>query len=161
MTVRARDLMQSHVLTVSPETPLLDVHRLFVEEEINGAPVVGDDGNVVGVITSRDLLRAVEEEHESAASAPVYFREFLEFSGPDWGSPPQDLQDRLSQVTVADAMTPEIVSVDVEAPIAEVARTLRRQHVHRVLVVEDGRLAGILSTYDLIALLEKEPPRRR
>ncbi len=159
MSVLARDLMQTHVLSVSPETRLLDVHRLFVEEEIHGAPVVSDEGTVIGVITTLDLLRAVEEEHETAASAPVYFRELLEFSGPDWGAPPEDLQDRLAQLSVADAMTEEVVTVPADAPIAEVARTLRRQHVHRVLVVEDGRLAGILSSFDLISLLEKEPPR--
>jgi CBS domain-containing protein len=156
MTLRARDLMQTHVLTVSPETPLLDIHRLFVEEEINGAPVVDDDGAVVGVISSRDLLRAVEEEHDAGAATSIYFREYLEFSGPDWSAAPEDLQDRLGQRCVADAMTDEVISVSTEASIADVARTLRTHRVHRVLVVDGGRLAGILSTFDLVTLLEKE-----
>ncbi len=156
MPLLARDLMQRQVLTVSPETPLLDVHRLFVEEEINGAPVVGDDGIVIGVISSHDLLRAVEEEHETGAAMPIYFRDHLEFSGPDWVSAPEDMQDRLAQLSVADAMTDQIVTVDVQASVAEVARTMRRNRIHRVLVVEDGRLVGILSTFDLVSVLEKE-----
>ncbi len=160
MAICARDVMQAHVLTVSPETPLLDVHRLFVEEEIHGAPVVTDDGTVAGVITSHDLLRAVEEEHETAAAEPVYFREHLEFSGPDWGAAPSDLQDRLRQLTVEDAMTPSVISVPADASIPEVARTLRRQRVHRVMVVEDGRLLGLISSFDLISLLEKESAGR-
>ena len=38
--VRARDLMQRDIITVSPDMPILDVYRLFVEEEIHGAPAV-------------------------------------------------------------------------------------------------------------------------
>ena len=56
----ARDVMQTHLVTVEPELPLVDVHRLFVEEEITGAPVVDDTGRLLGVISSTDLLRAVD-----------------------------------------------------------------------------------------------------
>lgn len=60
----AGDLMARDVVTVSPETPILDVHRLFVEEEIHGAPVVDEDGVVRGVISTLDLLRIVRDEAE-------------------------------------------------------------------------------------------------
>lgn len=155
MTLCARDLMQTHLITVSPETPLLDVHRLFVEEEINGAPVVSEDGMVLGVISSLDLLRAVEEEHDASASMPVYFRENLEYSGPDWSRMPEDFQDRLAELSVADAMTEEVVSVTPETSVPEVARTMRSQRIHRVLVTQGGQLVGLLSSFDLISLLEK------
>src|ERR1044071_9436351 len=39
----ARDLMQRDIITVTPETPILDVHGLFVEEELHGAAEAGDD----------------------------------------------------------------------------------------------------------------------
>jgi len=155
MGYTARDVMNSEVLSVSPEEPLLQVHRLFVDEEITGAPVVDQDGRVLGVISSADLLRAVAEDHEAASASPTYFRELLEFSGPDWGSTPEDFQDRLAQLTAADAMTEQVISVEPDAPLSEVARLLRFHRVHRVLVEEEGRLAGIITTFDLIGLLEK------
>jgi CBS domain-containing protein len=160
MARTARDVMQRDVISVSPEEPLVDVQRLFVEEEINGAPVVDQDGRVVGLISSADLLRAVAEGHEAGASAPVYYRELLEFSGPDWGAMPQDFQDRLSQLTAADAMSEEVVSVPPDTPVEEVAHTLRRQRIHRVLVADEGRLVGLISTFDLIGLLEKGESER-
>lgn len=40
LSLRARDFMQTDVLAVSPETSLFDIHRMFVEEEIHGVPVV-------------------------------------------------------------------------------------------------------------------------
>jgi CBS domain-containing protein len=125
----ARDFMQTDVLIVSPETPLVDIHRMFVEEEIHGAPVVDDDGKVCGVITSLDLLRPAADEIDT---------------------------DRL---TAADIMTREIVAVSPELPIAEVAETMREQHIHRVLVIEDRDLLGVLTTFDLLRALV--PDRRK
>jgi CBS domain-containing protein len=156
MRVLARDVMQSSVVTVSPETSLVDVQRLFVEEGIGGAPVVDDTGRVVGVISASDVLRAVEAERDTAAAEPRYFRETLEFSGPDWSHALEDFQDRLGELQVADAMTEGVVMVPPEAPVGEVARRMRAHRIHRILVVEDGVLAGIVSTFDLVALLEKD-----
>ncbi|HVN39337.1 MAG TPA: CBS domain-containing protein [Myxococcota bacterium] len=147
--------MQTGVATIDRDATLLDAHRLFVEEEIHGAPVVDADGTVVGVISTLDILRAVREEHESATADPTYYRDVLEFSGPDWASGPEDFQDRLSELRVGDAMTESVVSVPPEASIAEIARLLRANRIHRVLVSEGDQLVGIVSTFDLVEVLEK------
>jgi CBS domain-containing protein len=153
--LKARDIMQTHVVSVSPQDPLSTVHRLFFEEDINGAPVVDDQEFVVGVISSSDLLRAAAEEHDSARGDPGYFRELLEFSGPDWENAPEGYLDRLRERTVEEYMTEDAVSVPPDASVAEVARAIRSHGVHRVLVVDAGRLVGIISTFDLVGLLEK------
>lgn len=155
MAQRARDVMQDFVLKVTADTPLIDVHRLFVEEEIHGAPVVDDTERLLGVVTSMDLLRAVEEEHGTAAMETTYFRDDFEFSGPDWTQHPEDFQDRLAQRTVADVMTPGGITVAPDAPVSDVAATMRKNHVHRVLVVDGEVLVGLISTFDLLAVLEK------
>ena len=152
----ARDIMQTSVLTVGPETALSDVQRLFVEESIGGAPVVDETGRVVGVITGADLLRAVDEERDTAVAEPRYFRDTLEFSGPDWRHEVEDFQDRLAELRVEDAMTEGIVSVDPDTPVSDVAASMRKNRVHRVLVLEKGVLVGLISTFDLVALLEQE-----
>ena len=151
----AESVMQSSVVSVSPETPLADVQRLFVEEEIHGAPVVDEDGTVVGVITSGDLLRAAEEERDTAVVDSDYFRDTLEFSGPDWSGVPEDFQDRLTNLAAQDVMTPEAVTVSRDAPVGTVAEVLPKHRVHRVFVVDDGALVGVVSTFDLLECLEK------
>jgi CBS domain-containing protein len=159
MPVRIRDVMQTHLITVDPELPLVDAHRLFVEEEIHGAPVVDERGRLLGVLSSSDLLRAVEEEHQSGSAQPRYLRGELEFSGPDWAYVPRDFQDRLSQLVVADAMTRGGVTVAPDAPVAEAARLMREHRIHRVPVVEHGVLVGIVTSFDLVALLEEAEAR--
>ncbi len=155
MLVLARDLAEKHVITVGPAVSLLDAHRLFVEEEISGAPVVSDDEELVGVITSTDLLRAVEEERDTVAVQGAYFREILPYSSPDWAVLPEDFQDRLSQRRVDEVMTRSVITVPPDASAAMVARTLRDHHVHRVFVVDRGALVGVISAFDLLQLVER------
>ena len=152
MPVVARDLMLTDLVTLSPELALVDAHRVLIESGISGAPVI-DDGNViVGVLSSSDLVRAVAEEHDSDVSRADYFRDVLDFSGPEGASDLDDFQDRLKELTVADAMTRELVTVGPNASLRDVAQTLARHRIHRVLVVEGDRLAGIISSFDFVEL---------
>jgi len=155
MGVVARDVMQSPVISISPETPLSDVHRTFIEEEIHGAPVVSEEGVMLGAITLTDLVRAALDATESAAFGSEYLRELLEFSGPDWQGGPADFQDRLQQITAADVMTQGPASVDGSAPVGEVAKLMHEGRLHRVWVTERGALAGVISSFDLLPLIVK------
>ncbi|NIV75584.1 MAG: CBS domain-containing protein, partial [Gammaproteobacteria bacterium] len=124
MVKLAKDVMSSPVLTVGPDTPLTDLNRMFVEDELHGAPVVGESGRMVGFVSTADLLRAVEEEHEQPSAARSYFHETLEFSGPDWASAPADFQDRLSRLCTSDVMQTTVFTVGEDATVAEVATLL-------------------------------------
>lgn len=114
-----------------------------------------DDGSVAGVISSSDLLRAVHDERDTVTSQSDYLRDLLEFSAPDWAGETTDFQDRLGQRTVAEVMTKGAVTVAPETRISEVARTLREYCIHRVWVEEDGKLCGVISTFDLLPILEE------
>ncbi len=154
MATTARDIMQTRVVTVSPDAPLRAVQSALIAEGIHGAPVVDEQGVVVGVISSTDLLRAASEAADIASAEPTYFRYDLELHGSDWGRAPADLSERLPDSRVSDVMTTEILAVTPDAPISGIARVLRENAVHRVLVIENGELCGIVSAMDLIALLE-------
>jgi CBS domain-containing protein len=156
MAVKAKSIMQTHLVTVSPETRLDSVRQLFLEEEINGAPVVDDESLLMGVITTSDLLYAAAEEHDGARGDPRWFRELFEQAGPDFEDAPDGFIDRLSERTVRDYMTESVVTVSPETSVSDVARQLRENRIHRVLVAEGGILTGIISTFDLVALLETE-----
>jgi acetoin utilization protein AcuB len=67
--LRVYDVMTEDVVTVTPATATADAARMMVEGRFNCLPVVGDDGAVVGVITSSDLLAALVREVEPEAVA--------------------------------------------------------------------------------------------
>lgn len=133
MTLLARELMQPNPVTVSSQTPLLELQHLLVVAHISGIPVVGADGQVTGVVSATDVLSAIEqaldEDHDPGES--------------------DDLLGELRAVTAGDIATPEVVWVSPDTPIAEVARTMRAEGIRRVLV-GNGRLEGILTAYDLL-----------
>lgn len=158
--IRASDLMERDVITVTPATRILDLHRLFVEEEIHGAPVVEEDGVVRGVVSALDLLRVVRDELEPGAGSTStrYFRDEPPYSGPDGTELPEDLGGRVDDLTAADAMTRELVVVRPDATIDEVARTMLEHRVHRVLVCEGETLQGVLTTFDLMRVLSQAAP---
>ena len=154
----AREFMQREILTVSPETSIFEVQRLFVEEEIHGAPVVDDQGVVRGVVSSLDLLRAARNVHEERDSTSSYFGDELP-ALPDWDEIPAVARERLRDLTVSDVMTRELVVVAADAPIAEVARVMHDQHVHRVLVLDDSELVGLITSFDVLRVFVHEPPQ--
>ena len=153
-TLSARDFMQTDVLTVTPETPIIDVHQLFVEEEIHGAPVVDENGVVRGVVSTLDLLRAVRDEVEPDDGALPYYRGESRFAI-------DTLPARLSDVKASDVMTKELVAVPPDMSIVDVAGKMREQHIHRVLVIENGELLGVLTTYDLLRAFIPQASRHR
>ncbi len=159
MALTGRDIMETQVITLSPDDPLSNVHRLFFEEEIHGAPVVDDEGRVLGIVTSLDLLRAFADDRDAERGDPAYLRELFEISAPisavDWESAPEEDLDRLHDRTASEVMTESVACLSPDASVAEIAQTLRFHHIHRVLVVEDDILKGIITTFDLVGLLEK------
>ena len=158
--LRARDLMARDIIAISPETRILDIHRLFVEEEIHGAPVVGEDGIVYGVLSSLDLLRVVQDAVDpgAASTSSTYFRDNLPYSGPDWERMPNDFQDRMQTLTAEDAMTRDIVMVGLDDTAVEVAQTMLEHHIHRVLVGDEDRaLAGVITSFDLLRAVTSGP----
>lgn len=150
----AADIMETHVICVSPETSLIDVHRVFSEEEIHGAPVVDETKAVLGVISSADLVRALSDERAADASESRFLEQMLEVSRFDWDQMQPDFRGRLAGLRVEDAMTKSLSSVKPSDGISSIARQMRQDRVHRVLVIEDEELLGIISSFDLVALLE-------
>ena len=135
MTTLARDLMQANLVTVRESSGLLDVVHLLVRANISGVPVVDAAGAVVGVISASDALQAFdqlfdEDEDEAEADEPL---------------------GRVRTLEARDLATPEVVFVSPTASVNQVARIMRNEGIHRVLVGTRERLEGIISAFDLLA----------
>jgi len=157
MTITARDVMQTEVLALNESDSLLEAHQFFVRNDITGAPVVDDHGELVGVVSIRDLIRVEDEDPDVTPDVANYFA-----AGPGYASLGVDLdnlKEGLSEIPVSEVMTREPICVTPDRPVSEVAALIRKNQIHRVLVTtrgEGGRLevAGIITLFDLVALLE-------
>ena len=160
--VRAKDLMQTDVTTLSAEDTITEAIRVFEEERIHGAPVVDEQGRLVGVLSASDIVKVSHVEggridaerheyylanplEENLGEAPWWDEDF--FSKEDYSV------DVLGDKTVRDWMNPKAVFVAPEASLRKVCQTMTNERIHRVLVVDDGELKGLLSSFDVVRFL--------
>lgn len=154
-----RDIMERDVVTVRPDLPIKNLIEVLEENGITGAPVVDGEDNVVGVVSSSDVLRlAAEEEAESdARSGPSDPEEESDYfyAGGSGGFlpalPPGLPKTRIGTRPVRDAMTRATFSVRPDASLPEAARFLHQAGIHRALVFDGSRLAGLVTTMGIVA----------
>lgn len=154
--IRASDLMNSEVLTVPETMSVKDLAAFLVDNEISGAPVVDDEGKLVGVVSVVDVAAAATEQADIATDRgkPEFYLRDLEEAYSE--EEIRDLHIEGEGLQVADIMTPAIYSVEEDAKVSEVAETMLKGHLHRLLVTRDDEIVGIISTSDLLGLLVDE-----
>ena len=154
MSLRARDVMQPHVVTVTPETGLAEIADLLINRRISGVPVVEGDA-IVGVVSRSDFVRVISLER-ALAGLVAEAEGGAEFAPGELPAPiplPSDLAAQMQGRTVREVMAPTPIVVSPETPIAEVADLLVKRHVHRVFVADAAGLCGVISALDVRRLV--------
>jgi CBS domain-containing protein len=129
--MRAADVMTRPVLTVRADDSVEQVAALLTGNNITAAPVLGADGDLIGIVSEGDLLRA---------RAP---------HGPDASYQAGPAQPHA--VVVAEVMTRGVVVMPMDADLSEVAEIMLRDNLHSVPIVDDtAQVAGIISRLDLL-----------
>ena len=148
----ARDAMTKEVISVTPSTPLADVARMFSEDRISGAPVVDSTERLVGIVSRTDVITGLLKEAEVAPEmrSLLGIGETEEDEPEDGGDVPEPEAAAAGGPVVEDVMDGDPVTVSPETPIPDVARRMARERLHRVVVTEDGRVAGILTSIDVL-----------
>ncbi len=118
--MKVRDLMNTEVITCRDTASLGEAAKLMWENDIGFLPVLGENGALVGVITDRDGFVA------------AYFQ-----GHPIW------------EIPVRTAMSARVASIKPGAEVDEAEQIMAEFQVHRLPVVEDGKLVGIVSLNDL------------
>ncbi len=130
-----RDIMGQRP-AVPPGAPVRDVVNIMLEQRVKALPVVGDKGEVLGIVTEWDIMRAllpqIPRGEDEAAPRPVRV--------------PPDL-------TVRDVMTRSVLCIAEEMGLDEVANLMLNKDVEQFPVVGEGKLVGFLSRADIIRKL--------
>ena len=155
--IKARDLMRSDVACLSPSDSIRDAVRFLERFRIDGAPVVNPAGKLVGMLSLRDIARAelvgedwidgcLPAEPAEALTLEVDFDENYPIL--------EDYDIRaLGQATVGDWMSTRFVSVGPKTSLRLLCQVMAHDALHRLFVVEDGRLVGVVSSLDVVRLL--------
>jgi CBS domain-containing protein len=144
------DVMTRDVITVSPECTLSELCRVLAEDDISGAPVVDHRGDLIGIVSKTDVLRDLL----SGRLVPGLPRATLNFLGlaEAMSGAAEDSEDETFG-QVADFMTDEVETVTPDTPITEAARAMTSNRIHRLIVVDQGKVVGIITSLDLLKQL--------
>ncbi|NCF15792.1 MAG: CBS domain-containing protein [Gammaproteobacteria bacterium] len=121
-----KDYMARTVVTFKPDTPVLDAVHTLVKNRIAGAPVVDDEGNLVGMLSELDCMKV-------ALQAGYYG---------DYGGP------------VSDYMSEGVKTVNIEMSIVDLAQVFIDEGFRRFPVTDNNRLVGQISRRDVLRALE-------
>lgn len=121
------EFMDQVVPTLDPDTKVMKAVDFLLRHRVTGAPVVDSDGKLIGMITETDLLKLVTAGVE--------------------GEPP-------TEETVADFMTTDVVTVAPTADIYYVAGLFSSHDFRRLPVVEDGKIVGAITRFDLLRVVQ-------
>lgn len=148
----ARDIMSSNVIWLTEDMSVEDATRLFVEEKISGAPVVDDSSTMTGVVSIRDCLRSgksTEYLESLDEESSTYYNESWELPlTPDEAAAFHLRYGR--ELLVKDIMTPVVFNVNVDTPVRDIAATMLKGRVHRLVVLDGEELAGMVTTMDML-----------
>ncbi len=137
--MRVAEVMSRDVVTVRPETSLKVVAGLLAECRISGLPVVGADGDVLGVVSEGDIL--------FKERGPAQRRGTLARLRDEYG---MEGRLKLEARTAGEAMTAPAKTIASWRLVAAAAAQMLEQHVNRLPVVDDGELVGIVTRHDLV-----------
>jgi CBS domain-containing protein len=146
--LKVKDIMTKEVITVSPETEIVQATKLLLENRINGVPVMDETGKLVGILCQSDLIA-----QQKKLPIPSFFT-LLNGLIPLISKKQLEKQvQKIAAITVAQAMTPNPVTVQPDINIEEVAALMVDRNFHTIPVVDEGELVGIVGKEDMLRAL--------
>ncbi len=145
--MKVRDVMITPVITVSPTTTYEDTAFLLYSNNISGVPVVEGGGRLVGIVSEKDLFRAMFPLYEEYILEPHLFcdREKQE----------EEIKFIRKQ-PVEKYMSKQVVTIDIDAPVLRAGGLMLARGLHRLPVMDHGKLVGIVTREDIYGTILKK-----
>jgi CBS domain-containing protein len=121
VTQMFRQKKAHRIITIGPETVVSEAAKILKEEHIGALMVMGDDGALAGIISERDIVRAI----------------------PEYGG-------ELFDLAVSRLMTHPVVTCNPKGRVHQIMKTMTANHFRHMPVLEDGKLIGMISIGDVV-----------
>jgi CBS-domain-containing membrane protein len=148
----AKDIMNRKVITVGPDTEITKAAEILLDQRINGLPVVDEKGTLVGILCQSDLI--AQQKKMPIPSLFTFLDGLIALT-----SMKQIEKEvrKIAATVVADAMTPDPVTVRPDTGIDTMAALMVDNSFHTLPVIESGRLVGIIGKSDILKTLTAQP----
>jgi CBS domain-containing protein len=151
--MRAHQIMTRSVVTVTPDTSIVDAANLMLQRHVSGLPVVDAAGKLVGIVSEGDFIRRSEIGTQRKRGRWLSF-----ILGP--GKAASDFVQEHGR-RVEEVMTKDPLTITEDTALAEIVDLMEKNNVKRLPVVRADRIVGIVSRANLlqaVAGLAREVP---
>lgn len=143
--LKAKDIMTTKVLTVTEDTGVEELARLFEERGVNAMPVLDQAGHLVGIVTQTDLVEQDKPLHIPTVISIFDWVIYLESE--------KNFKDEVAKITartVGSLCARDVVTCSPETPVSEIAELMVEHKAHLIPVVEGKALLGVVARLDII-----------
>lgn len=128
----AGEIMSYPVFTIEPDTPVLEAWKKFMEKKVHHMPVLSAEGNIIGIVSDRDLLKKIVINNGHAETS--------------------------KDVTVEAVMSTEVIATTPLTDIRRIAKAMLDNHIGAMPVVDvDGKITGIITRSDILFAIIHRP----
>jgi CBS domain-containing protein len=156
----AADVMSPEVMTVSPDMTVHELATFLTENQISGAPVRAANGRLLGMVSLTDIALGEAEEGGLTLDRSDPALTVHGWEDDATSDEMRELHVEADETLVRQIMNPTTYTVPHDTPVSSLARTMIAGRVHRLLVVRDHRVVGIVTSLDLLKLLIRPPKSR-
>lgn len=143
--LKAKDIMTTKIVTVTPQTSVWDLARLLTDHRINGVPVVDEAGKLVGIATEADLIDQSKKLHLPTVwyllDSVIFFEN------------PKKVGAELKKMAgskVGDICSQDVSTVEEDTSIDEVATLMAEKRVNTIPIMRDDKIVGIVGRGDIV-----------
>jgi CBS domain-containing protein len=144
--MKVKDVMTRKVLTVKSDETLIEAARILVKHNVSGAPVVDKKGKMIGVLSEKDLFHALYPDVKDI------LRDLRLWLGEE------KIKHRVAakrNIPVSQLMSKKIITVGEDEEVLKVGSIMLEDRIHRLPVVKNKKLVGIVSRRDIFRKLLK------
>lgn len=117
-----REIMAPAVKAIHRDELIREAERIFITQNISGAPIKDDSGNLVGFVSKTDIIR-----FNSSGEDPTYAKLY-------------------------EIANPKVFTIDASVLINEAAQNMLQGHIHHLVVMDGETMVGVLSAFDFVRL---------
>jgi len=135
--MKVKDIFSpSEVCTCTPETLWSEAAALLIDKQLPAVPVVDANGQVVGVLSEKDLFRALFPLYKDWMEAPHAYH--------DLEAMEREAKATALSRTVGEIMSSRTLTAELDTPILKVGALMSASGIHQVPIIENGKLIGMV-----------------
>ncbi len=151
MAIKTKDIMTKKVIFVKLDTKIAEIAKLLFDNRLSGMPVIDAEKKVIGIITEADLISQDTKIH---IPSYIQFLEKINCAKKEKNDKMKKQCEKIIDIRARDVMTENTICVNPETTLEELADIFIKNRINPIPVMENNKLAGIVSRADLIKLLK-------